>query len=207
MDASLRARLSRAESPVPDAQLDELDALYRSPTRYYHTIEHVCEVLTHYRQVDDEGLWSRPDEVYFAVLYHDAIYEYGAKDNELQSALVAREQLSKWLPDRALDLDYIAHLIELTARHGALTPADVSDEEALFLDCDLAIIASSWARFEEYQAQIELEYTQVYTRFWYRLGRRRFLKKLAHQERLFLSPRFHERCDALARANLERALN
>ena len=193
--------------PLTESILNQLNGFYRTPQRFYHTIEHICEVMSHYREVEKLGLWSHPREVYLAILYHDAIYEYGAKDNELRSAQVARDCVNEWYSDHAINVDYVAHLIELTARHGALTPEDVNEEEALFLDCDLAIIASSWARFSEYQSQIEQEYTQVYSRLMYQVGRRRFLRTLEKTERLFLSDHFNDRYDQRARANLARALS
>jgi hypothetical protein len=38
------------------------------------------------------------------------------------------------------DVPRIEALVLLTARHGQLTPADVDDETARFLDCDMAIL-------------------------------------------------------------------
>jgi len=193
--------------PLTEPMLSQLLNFYQTPPRFYHTIEHVCEVLQHYREIEKLGLWHRPDEVYLAALYHDAIYEYGAKDNEVRSAQVARMCIQEWYAEHKIDANYVAHLIELTARHGSLSPQDVDTEEALFLDCDLAIVASSWERFSLYQSHIEQEYTQVYSRLFYRVGRRRFLGSLAKKERLFLSDHFHERYDQQARANLKRALS
>ena len=201
------ADLIEADLPVTEPMLSQLLQFYQKPTRFYHTIEHVCDVVKHYRDIKDLGLWHRPNEVYLAALYHDAIYEYGAKDNEMRSAQVARTCIQDWYAEYKIDADYVAHLIELTARHGSLTSQDVNTEEALFLDCDLVIIASSWERFSLYQSQIEQEYTQVYSRLMYRLGRRRFLSSLAKKERLFLSDHFHERYEQQARANLKRALS
>ena len=193
--------------PFTEPMLSQLLNFYQTPTRFYHTIEHVCDVIQHYRDVKSLGLWHRPNEVYLAALYHDAIYEYGAKDNELRSAQIARACLQEWYDEYKIDADYVAHLIELTARHGSLTSQDVNTEESLFLDCDLVIIASPWERFSLYQSQIEREYTQVYSRLLYRVGRQRFLRSLAKKERLFLSDHFHERYDQQARANLKRALS
>jgi predicted metal-dependent HD superfamily phosphohydrolase len=41
----------------------------------------------------------------------------------------------------------------------------------------------------------------------FRLNRRRFLKSLLASPRFYLSPLFHQRYDARARANLRRAVN
>ena len=193
--------------PLTESTLDQLNDSYQKPQRFYHTIEHVCEVMSHYREIEGLSLWPHPCEVYLAVLYHDAIYEYGTKDNEPRSAQVARDCVDAWYSDHEINADYMAHLIELTAHHSVLTSRDVNEEEALFLDCDLAIIASPWPRFSEYQSQIEQEYTQVYCGLMYRTGRRRFLRTLEKAKRLFMSSHFHDRYDQQARANLARALS
>ncbi|MBS1152427.1 MAG: hypothetical protein H6Q89_4125, partial [Myxococcaceae bacterium] len=99
----------------------------------------------------------------------------------------------------------ISQLILLTARHGALTPADVDPEAALFLDCDMAILGAAPEVFDRYDAAIREEYAQV-PAILYSLGRRRFLTRLLAAPRIFLSDFFHARLDAAARANLRRAL-
>ena len=149
------------ELPLSMEMVDELISLYATPKRYYHTIDHVVDVLEQYRLVHQNQLWEHPKEVYLAVLYHDSIYEYGAKDNEERSAQVARRCIERYFPDLAINIDYVERLIELTAIHGTLNQCDVTLEEALFLDCDMAIMGSSWERFEQYQQQIEEEYTKV----------------------------------------------
>ena len=193
--------------PLSEQMLVGLLTFYSTPERFYHNISHVIDVLDHYKHVNKEALWQHPYEVYLAVLYHDAIYEYGAKDNEEKSAQVAAQCIVQYFPDQEIDIDYVKRLIELTAIHGRITIADVSEEEALFLDCDMAIMGASWERFCQYQDDIEKEYTKVYPRVLYRIGRKKFLKTVAQAERIFLSQRFHRQYDAQARSNLKRALS
>ena len=77
--------------PLTESMISQLVDLYQTPQRFYHTIDHVCEVLQHYRDIAALNLWRNPHEVYLAALYHDAVYEYGAKDNESRSAQVAQD--------------------------------------------------------------------------------------------------------------------
>jgi predicted metal-dependent HD superfamily phosphohydrolase len=189
---------------LPDAQCQALVEAYATPARAYHDMDHVREVLRHYAAVADGPGWSDPVAVYLAVLYHDAIYVPGRGDNEVHSAVLAREHLARWLP--AVDAERVARLIELTARHGRLEPADVDRDEALFLDCDMAILAASPEAFAAYDRAIAAEYRGVVPAWTYRLNRRRFLKSLLARERIFLSDFFHARCDAQARINLRRAV-
>ena len=136
--------------------------------------------------------WAMPREVYAAIVFHDAVYVPGAKDNEARSAAWA---LAEGFPQRT------AELVELTARHGHLTPADVDRDAALFLDCDMAIVAAEPARFATYDREIAFEYQHVPPAA-YAAGRRAFLDGLLAKPRIFLSDYFHARLDAKARANL-----
>ena len=151
------------------------------------------------------GAWKQPREVLLAVVFHDAIYVAGAKDNEERSAELATREVQRAFASDGIQVARVAELIRLTARHGTLTPADVDAEAALFLDCDMAILGSSPASFAQYDAQIREEYSSVPAPL-YASGRRRFLQRLLDAPRIFLSEFFHLRLDEAARANLRRAL-
>lgn len=191
---------------MPPQALAELEALYAVPPRAYHDFGHVQEVLRHYAEVTEGPGWMRPIEPYLAVLYHDAIYDAGRKDNESRSAELAVEKIAKWLPDAAVDSARVVQLIDYTARHGQLDVADVDRDAALFLDCDMAIVGAEPAAFDAYDRGIAAEYRHV-PRWLFKLNRRRFLKALLARERIFLSDFFHDRYDAQARINLRRAIN
>jgi len=191
---------------LPPEQLQSLQAAYSAPPRAYHNFAHVEEVLRHYDDVANGPGWQQPEEVRLAVLYHDAIYEAGRKDNEARSAELAVDHIQRWLPDRDIDTARVSDLINLTARHGALTPGDVDRDAALFLDCDMAILASDAATFAAYDRGITAEYRGKVPAWLFKLNRRRFLKALLGKERIFLSDWFHERLDAKARINLRRAV-
>ena len=186
--------------PLPESMMDELRAFYQNPKRFYHTFAHVETLLVLYHEL--ESYWHNPIEVYLAFLYHDAIYEYGAKDNEEQSALLAKEHIQHHLPHIEINIERVMGLIRHTANHGSLTPQELDEEEKLFLDCDMSIIGSSRERFLEYEQQIEQEYTQVYPRFLYRIGRKMFRSTLKKTTRIFFSDLFHKRLDKQARENL-----
>jgi len=216
---------------LPAEQRAALIAAYAEPPRAYHHIGHVVEVMRHYAEVAAGPGWRRPREVAWAVLYHDAVYRPGRKDNEAASARLACTHLERWLSgtttdsdddsddDRgAIDRDRIVALIELTARHGALrrevlieharatpeTAADV-DDTLHFLDCDMAILGASPSGFEAYDRAIAEEYRAV-PRWLYRHKRRQFFRMLLDSERIFLSDFFRDRLEDDARRNLERTL-
>jgi predicted metal-dependent HD superfamily phosphohydrolase len=184
---------------IPDSLARELASAYAEPQRAYHTAAHLAEVLGWYDTVADELGWNQPSEVYVAILFHDAIYVPGAHDNEARSAAWARRS---GLP---VDLDRVAALIELTARHGGLAPGSVDRDAALFLDCDMAILGAPPDAFDAYDAAIAREYAAIPADA-YRAGRRAFLTRLAATPRIFLSDYFHGKLDAAARANVARAI-
>lgn len=178
---------------------------YGSPPRHYHTIDHVVEVARWYQVVAREQGWQHPREVLLAVLFHDVVYQAGARDNEQRSAAVAVDAARRWL-DPDIDTDQVARLIELTARHGGLRPDDVDAETALFLDCDMAVLGAPADVYARYEQGVAAEYLGVYPPELFAHGRRRFLEGLLARERIYLSDFFHARLDEPARKNLRDAL-
>jgi predicted metal-dependent HD superfamily phosphohydrolase len=198
---------ARRLAALPPAMREALESAYADPPRAYHDFGHVLEVLGHFDTVEAGPGWMRPDEVFLAVLYHDAIHEAGRRDNEARSAALARAAIARWLPAHGIDADRVALLIETTARHGGLKPDTVDREAALFLDCDMAILGAVPERFDAYDRGIAREYRGRVPAWLFQFNRRRFLKSLLDAPRIFLSPFFHARLDEPARANLRRALN
>ena len=190
---------------LPAGLLERARHAYLTPPRAYHFWAHVEEVGRRYQEVALGPGWKQPREVLLAVVFHDAIYVAGSKDNEDRSALLATAEVRLAFSGEPVDTARIEQLIRTTARHGALTAADVDLEAALFLDCDLSILGSSADAFDAYDAQIREEYSSV-PAVLYSLGRRRFLQRLLDAPRIFISDFFHLRLDASARANLRRAL-
>lgn len=192
------ARL-RALSPLvlPEAEWGRVCAAYTEPQRRYHTLEHLVEMAERWHEVDQGPGWADREASWLALLYHDIVYAVDAAhgENERQSATA--------LLDAHPGGEAAAALVRLTASHGAGAPAE--GDAALFLDCDLAILAASPERFAAYERQVEAEYTQVIPAGAYAIGRAAFLARMRASTRLFLSPYFYERLEARARENLARA--
>ncbi|MGY1457840.1 MULTISPECIES: HD domain-containing protein [unclassified Luteimonas] len=191
--------------------LDALRLAYATPPRAYHHFGHVEAVLAQFDAVAAGPGWARPREAWLAVLYHDAVYEAGRRDNETRSAVLAAQSIARWLPDAGLDAAHVVELIELTARHGSLRPealgaGPAGDDRRHFLDCDMAILGADASTFDAYDRAIADEYRDAVPGWLYRLNRRRFLRGLLGRERIYLSAFFHDRLDAVARANLRRTL-
>jgi predicted metal-dependent HD superfamily phosphohydrolase len=208
LDRSALIASIREAAPLalPDAALESVADAYAQPVRAYHSLQHVVEVCEHFSSVARDGRWSRPVEVFLAVLYHDAIYVAGRRDNETRSAAFARAQIERWMPAAVIDVDRVEILIKLTAQHGRIDSGAVDADAALFLDCDMAILGAPADGFAAYDRGIASEYRGVMPGWLFEFNRRRFLKTLLARPRIFLSARFHERFDAAARANLGQVL-
>jgi predicted metal-dependent HD superfamily phosphohydrolase len=182
---------------LPPPLATELAAAYNEPQRAYHNASHIAELLRWFDTVAEGPGWQQPNEVYAAILFHDAIYVPGAKDNESHSADWARRAISEApLPANA---DRVAGLINLTAQHGRLEA--VSGDDALFLDSDMAIIGTDIGAYREYAQQIRREYAAIPPEL-YRAGRGAFVEALARKPRIYFTDYFHDRLDARARQNL-----
>ena len=185
---------------------EQLRAQYAQPVRAYHHFGHAQAVLQHCAEVAAGPGWQQPAEAQLAALYHDAVYLPGRSDNEAMSAELAGRQISRWLAGAGIHIPTVVRLIELTARHGALLPAHVDHDQALFLDCDMAILAAPWPVFAAYDAGIASEFRGVVPGWLFAWRRRAFLKALLKRPRIYLSDWGHARWDGAARTNLSRRL-
>ncbi len=196
---------------LPAAMLDELRASYATPPRAYHHFGHIEAVLGHYAEVADTCGWTRPLEVYLAVLYHDAIYcvgavgAVGAVDNEERSAALARLAIERHLDALAVDITEVERLVRLTALHGRVDAAGLDADTAQFLDCDMAILGAAAEVFDDYERAIALEYAALPIEA-FRAGRQGFLERLLLRPSIFLSPWGRTRFESAARGNIERVL-
>jgi predicted metal-dependent HD superfamily phosphohydrolase len=190
---------------IPAVLWEQVKGAYAEAGRAYHDVRHLAEVLARYDEVARDVGWEHPREVYLALLFHDAVYVPGAHDNEERSAERARDVVARWLPGAGVDVERVAHLVRLTARHGRLSVADVTAEEALFLDCDMAILGSAPGRYDAYEADVAREYAALPPAL-YAAGRRQFLEGLLARQRIFLSDFFRARLEQPARENLRRTL-
>jgi predicted metal-dependent HD superfamily phosphohydrolase len=179
---------------LPDDVARELAAAYGEPHRAYHNLTHIAELLGWFDRVADDVGWKAPATVYAAILFHDAIYVPGAKDNEDKSAEWAR---------RAGFGDDVAELILMTKNHGA--HAGAHHDAVHFLDADMAIVGAPAEQFAAYDAAIAREYGHI-PRDAFRAGRKAFLEGVLKLPRIFHTEYFHTRLDAQARANLAAAI-
>ncbi len=135
-----------------DSVFDQLLAAYRTPGRYYHTIEHGLEVASTVQMLADTRPAADRDDLRLAAWVHDAHFEPDNDDNEERSALLA-ERLALQLaigPERSRRVAELVHVSSHTVR-----PAD--ELEAMMCDADLATLAKPWEAYTADVANIRAE--------------------------------------------------
>ena len=185
---------------------EELIARYSEPHRAYHTMQHLQECLD--LLVDNLSWIPQPEFIFFALWYHDAIYDVHSHQNintnintnENNSAELAATHLSKSGID-ANKIQKITDLICITAHDK--TPMTI--EEKIIVDIDLAILGADEKRFLEYEQQIRKEYGFVPEAI-FQTKRRAILQSFLERPRIYHTPQFFERLESSARYNLGRCI-
>ncbi len=196
---ALCGRLSpQGGADLAGAAFDCIIALYDSPRRAYHNLEHIAACLA---ELDRFGPNSQTtDLIEFALWFHDCIYEPGRANNEARSARVAR-LFGAALGQPEQSLQRVERLI-LATQHNA-PPGD--DDESLIIDIDLSILGAEPPVYDAYVAAIRREYAAADTAQWC-AGRGAFIESMLARAQIFGGAAARQRLEAAARANLEREL-
>jgi predicted metal-dependent HD superfamily phosphohydrolase len=196
-----------------DGYIDDVLIRYAEPHRHYHTATHIMFVLRHLHEISDASAIHPSSEVVAAALYHDAIYDARAADNEACSAVLAASDLTEigWTADRC---ESVARLILATAGHlsdddgtrpGTAPTIDTEPETAMLLDADLAILGADPGAYQAYVNGVRAEYRHVDDEQW-RAGRTAVLHRFLDRQRLYITDHMHTRLEHRARANIEAEL-
>jgi len=191
------------EPLIDEALKNELCALYQAEDRHYHSLAHIEAMLAlaeEYRR-----LLHDPDAVEAAIWFHDTIYDSRAKDNEAKSAALAEQKLSGRISSKRLA--HIAAMINATATHQLPPLGDekATNDAALFLDMDLAILGAEADVFDAYEEAVRREYGWVEEPMW-RAGRAAVLTNFLARPHIYHTAEFRQRFEPRARQNLKRAL-
>ena len=180
--------------------MNQLVAAYSERHRHYHTLQHLRECLAPAEATRTPA--HRPAEVEPAVWFHDAVYDARRKDNEARSADWARASVLAAGCDAEV-AERVQLLVMATAghRHEGDDP-----DRALLLDIDLAVLGSSYSRFDEYERQVRAEYAHLSDDQW-KQGRGHMLRGLLARPRLYATDVYHQALEPRARENLQRALD
>jgi predicted metal-dependent HD superfamily phosphohydrolase len=134
--------------------------------------------------------------VALALWFHDAVYDPQAKNNELQSAELFEQYVAQNLSTD--DAQKIKRWIVATQKHQSHDELDLQ----FLLDIDLAILAASPERFEEYEWQIQEEYAWVDLEI-YANKRKEVLMHFYQTEPLYQTEYFQQNFEQRAKGNLK----
>jgi predicted metal-dependent HD superfamily phosphohydrolase len=173
-----RASAGPAPAEAVTAVGRDLLARYAEPTRRYHDLRHLTEVLD---RIDHLAEYARQaDAVRLAGWFHDAIYDPHRGDNEEASAQLATGALARCGVGDPIAAE-VSRLVLLTAGHA---PAADDPDGAVLCDADLAVLSTAPERYAVYVADVRAEYAHVPDEA-FREGRAAVLTDLAARDRLF----------------------
>lgn len=123
---------------------------YEEHQRYYHTTTHLLDVILQLSKLD-----VFDDELFLAAVYHDAVYNPQANDNEELSAQLFLEE-AKTTTLNKLQKETIYQLILDTKTH-----KPTSEKSKHLIKSDLNILDQPLSKLIEYEQQIFKEYQFV----------------------------------------------
>jgi predicted metal-dependent HD superfamily phosphohydrolase len=137
------------------------------------------------------------DAFYFAIWYHDVIYEAKRSDNEEKSAEFAVEALAELgVPEQTIAV--VREMILATKHHRG---AGLSWDMKAFLDLDTSILGAPEEIYEEYSRAIRKEYSWV-PDFLYRKGRVKVLNDFLEGEHIYHTDEIRAEYELQARDNI-----
>lgn len=143
---------------------------YLESHRYYHTLEHIIDMLC---KLNDLGLLN-DDSMFLAAVYHDIVYDPKKSDNEEMSVLLfISHSLTLDIPEDTITK--VTNLIMMTKTHDT----DNADESTkVFIDADMSVLTSDLKSLIEYEHKIfkEFQFADYYTE--YKPSRLKFLSEL-----------------------------
>jgi predicted metal-dependent HD superfamily phosphohydrolase len=172
----------------------EIEEKYTSPTRFYHTIDHLDFLYTQLLPVKQRVLdWPA---ILFAIAWHDFEYDVMRDDNEERSAEIATKRLQK----AGLLTEVIQSCADhiLATQHHKVAP---ENDTNLFTDADLAILGSISSTYKYYVDDIRKEYAN-FPEELFKTGRKNVLQYYIGMDFIFKTEHFREKFEKQARENI-----
>ncbi len=161
--------------------------------RYYHDFGHIEAMFAMADLVVPDVRLS--PELVLAIFLHDAEYDPRRHDNELRSALLARELLADAPP---ASVERIERLILATDAHESDDP-----ECQLLIDLDLCFLGAAPDVFEANVDKLIREFSHLPPEQFLH-GQASYLKPFLEREHIFYTAPFRQRFESQAKANLRR---
>ena len=184
---------------MAEAMWAEIEGLYASKGRYYHTLQHLAHLLIQLSKVKQNIQdW---DILLFTLYYHDIVYVATRTDNEEQSADLAVLRLKKLaIPSSKI----IACKSQILATKSHLKSGNMDTN--YFTDADLSILGEDWKTYSLYFENVRKEYA-MYSDKDYREGRKKVLQHFLNMENIFKTNYFNQKLETRAKENLKKELH
>lgn len=157
----------------------EIEDNYSNKKRYYHTLQHLQNLLPLLQQV--KGDIKNWDTILFSFYYHDVIYNALKRNNEEKSAEFAKIKM--------LLIGAPGPMIEKCVQQILATKDHLINEDMdtnFFTDGDLSILGQEWSVYENYYKQVRKEYS-LFPDLIYIPGRKKYCS-IFYRWNVFLKP-------------------
>ena len=162
----------------------QLKEMYAENNMPYHDWSHITDCLIEFNKCRNS--LNSSDQVVTAILFHDAVYDPKAKDNEEKSAELA----VKILTEKGLSNDFTSKVSNLVlATKHIVIPED--NDSKFILDIDLSILGANKEKYDTYAKAIRKEYS-MYSDQEYNTGRTAVLQGFLDRKRIFLTDFFKD---------------
>lgn len=179
-----------------------LKTLYNSRGRVYHNWAHIDEMLAMASN-------NIPNKInlaqYYAILFHDAIYTPGVRNNEAASVenlklfIKCERQYGVWVSQHIVAR--ACRIIMDTVHH---YPTD--SDSKLMIDLDLMRLSGNYEKFCDYSIMIEEEYGVIVGHEDFMIARLNFMKNFLARPRIFYTAFGKKNWEKPARENIKKYL-
>jgi predicted metal-dependent HD superfamily phosphohydrolase len=191
----LLLKLSFNEKTIPSLWLS-LEKAYSTKSRHYHNLNHLQEMIDLYDLYYSE--LEFPNEVLYAIYYHDFIYSVTKKDNELKSAELAIALLPT---ATTLNKELVFEMIVATKEHQHNKIPAIN----WLIDFDLKVLSKDWEGYQRYFEQIRKEY-KMYPNLLYKPGRKKALEHFLNNAFVYQTEAFRTKFELIARQNIQKEI-
>ena len=172
--------------------LDQIKERYSEPHRFYHNYTHIDYI---FKTAEKEGvIIEEGDCLWYAILYHDIIYDPTRKDNEGRSFhrfeydLNSLYNLKQHFPENHIywKRDIVKHMIYSTTDHrfDVFISEEYDYNCKTLIDLDLSILGDTWEVYQEYVANIRKEYAHATDEQW-KEGRGKWLSDMIGRKSIY----------------------
>lgn len=172
----------------------EIEKSYTKKSRRYHNLNHLLSMFELVSEVIHK--LKSPDVVYFAIFYHDIVYNVIFQDNEERSSIIAKKNLKR-IGLNDYSIQKCVDMIVSTKYHKLSNDSDTN----YLLDIDMSILGYSRDKYLEYVENVRKEYS-VYPNLVYNIGRSKALNGFLSSN-IFHTKEFSEKYEESAKTNIQ----